>query len=134
MSFYLLNFFYRNDYFYSVFFFNIKFSQTSEESFHDDLDESINAKIPTIVDDIHEITLGPNAKPLNDLENETVISHPESVESKTTLPCQDPKVTSEESHLDEKIRIYLKQECMEKTKLDIPKVHCKVKILNGYLI
>lgn len=94
---------------------------TSEESFHDDLDESINAKIPTIVDDIHEITLGPNAKPLNDLENETVISHPEIVESKTTLPCQDPKVTSEESHLDEKIRIYLKQECMEKTKLDIPK-------------
>lgn len=111
--------------FFVVFIINNYFPQRShEDSYQQDLDDSINAKISFIADEIHEITLGPNARTCDDnvMKNESVKFQPNSVESKTSLPCQDPKVSSEDSNLDEDIRIYLKQQYMEKPMVDVPKV------------
>lgn len=87
------------------------------------MNDSINSKIPSILDDIHELTLGPNAVSQEDSTPELVDTKETSASEKTTQPCQDPSISSEETDIyDEEIRIYLKNECLERSNFDSSKV------------
>ncbi|KAI5742859.1 hypothetical protein M8J77_011976 [Diaphorina citri] len=103
---------------------NSRQHRSYEDSYHQDLNNSISSKLPSIIDNIHELTLGPNA---TIQEQEQTIdeipyqSNRSIVQEKSLPPCQDPEVTSEESNLDEEIRMYLKHEKLERSNTDISK-------------
>uniref|UniRef100_A0A8D9AB72 mRNA export factor GLE1 n=3 Tax=Cacopsylla melanoneura TaxID=428564 RepID=A0A8D9AB72_9HEMI len=94
--------------------------RSNEESYTQDLSlkESIESKIQSIFEDVHELTLGPNAILHDDNKDDTTKQEgvPDSEDSNCKPPCQDLAISSEDSSaLDEGIRIYLKNECTEKS-------------------